>query len=230
MPDATGYSIYDDIDKLKNSDPNTKDWIFNKNYTVSFNWANLKAAGWEARPPAVIFKEILEELGNLFRMPDRVFIVGHSRGGMSGVDCLISHPKLSNNYILSAPYFLHPPGQQKAYSLIDVERFPTFLKRMNENKFVRIMLQCGSNDYYLNTSLAMMFLCKGSFRENQLQIILDDKTHDSIKEPLFGRNMCRLQMMVFNVESELKKENIIIEEPPSEYYDALYKPFNEVSF
>ena len=101
---------------------------------------------------------------------------------------------------------------------------------MSENRFVRLILQCGNDDHYLNTSLAMMFLCKGSFREEQIQIILDDKTHESIKEPLSGRSMCRLQVMVFNVELELKKENIIIEEPPKEYYDALYKPFNRVRF
>ena len=146
-----------------------------------------------------------------------------ARGGMSAVDCLISHPKLSNNYILSAPYFLHPPGNQHEYSLIDIERFPTLLNKMYENEFVRILIQCGQHDYFLNTSLAMMFLCKGSLRNNQLQVILDDKTHESVKEPLFGRKMCRLQMMVFGVELELKKENIIVEEPPSEYYDALSK-------
>ena len=102
-----------------------------KSFSISVNWANLKSAGWKTRPPAAIFKELLEEIGSFFRMPDRVFIVGHSRGGMSGVDCLISHPKLSNNYILSTPYFLHPPGHRKSYSLIDIERFPKFLDRMN---------------------------------------------------------------------------------------------------
>ena len=37
-------------------------------------------------------------------------------------------------------------------------------------------------------------------------------------------------MMVFDEELELKKENIIIEEPPKEYYEALYKPFNRVRY
>ena len=76
----------------------------------------------------------------------------------------------------------------------------------------------------------MMFLCNGPFRDEKIQIILDDKSHESIKEPLLGRRMCRLQMMVFNVELERKRENTIIEEPPKEYYDALYKPFNPVRF
>ena len=101
---------------------------------------------------------------------------------------------------------------------------------MNENKFIRIIMQGGGDDYFLNMTHAMMFLCKGSFREEQLQIILDDKTYESVKEPLFGRKMCRLQMMAFNVELELKKENIIIEEPPQDYYSALYHPFSAVQF
>ena len=190
----------------------------------------MKSSGWKTRPPASALKEVLEEIGSHFRMPDRVFVIGHSRGGYSGVDCLRAYPKLSNNYILSAPYFIHPPGNQKQYSLIDIERFPTFLKVMNENKFVRIIMQCGNNDYFLNTSLAMMFLCKGSFREEQLQVILGDQTYESVKEPLLGRKMCRLQMMAFNVELELKKENIKIEEPPQDYYSALYHPLNPVQF
>ena len=163
-------------------------------------------------------------------MPDRVFIIGHSRGGMSAVDCLILHPKLSNNYILSAPYFLHPPGNQHEYSLIDIERFPTLLEKMNENKYVRFLIQCGQHDYYLNTSLAMMFLCKGSLKNNQLQIILDDKTHENVTEPLLARKMCRLQMMAFGVEMELKKERKFHEEPPPEFFDELSNLGQQLSY
>ena len=228
--DNGGGSLWGDISALKRKDRDTVHWIFNKNYTISMDWENMKNAGWKTRPPAVLLKEVLQEIGNVFRIPDRVFVIGHSRGGMSGVDCLIAHPKLSNNYILSSPYFIHPPGKQETYSLIDIERFPTFLKVMNENKFIRIIMQGGRSDYFLNMTYAMMFLCKGSFREEQLQIILDDKTYESVKEPLFGRKMCRLQMMAFNVELELKKENIIIEEPPQDYYNALYHPLNPVQF
>ena len=224
LSDAHSGSFYQEINRI--ADPSTQRWIFDRNYTISLDWKNIKGSGWKTRPPATALKEVLEEIGSHFRMPDRVFVIGHSRGGYSGADCLIAYPKLSNNYILSAPYFIHPPGNQKEYSLIDIERFPTFLNKMNENPHVRMILQCGSDDYFLNTSLAMMFLCKGSFRENQLQVILDDKDHDNIKFPLFGKIMCRLQMMAFNVEIELKKENVIVEEPPIEYYKALYSPFN----